>query len=220
MSKQYKARAKVLGNLIREARLHASRSVEDCAQVLSMTPETFTQAEEGDYLVSLPDLEALALYFRVPMGFFWGSDSLDNLGNIDYSNLLNLRNRVLSVMLRQRRLKARQSTSALAEATDIPESEIKAYESGSKPIPYLHLEQLSKALGLMVDDFVEDERGPLGRHESEQKLRKLFHRMEPDMQEFLLNPVNSSYLDTAKMLSEMDVDRLRLVAESILDITF
>lgn len=220
MSKKYEARAKVLGNLIREARLHASRSVDDCAQVLNITSEAFSLVEEGDYLLSLPDLEALALYFRVPMGYFWGSDSLDNLGNIDYTNLLSLRNRVLSVMLRQRRLKARKSTSELAEAVGVEESVIKTYEAGDKPIPYLHLEQLSKALGLMVDEFVEDEHGPLGRHEAEQKLRKLFHRMDPEMQEFLLNPVNSSYLDTAKLLSEMDVDRLRLVAESILDITF
>lgn len=220
MSKQFEARAKVLGQLIRDARLHASRSIDDCAQVLNITPEAFSQAEEGQHLLSLPDLEALALYFRVPMGYFWGSDPLDSLGNIDYKSLLALRNRVLSVMLRQRRLKARQSVADLASAIGVSEAIIKEYEAGDRAIPYLHLEQLSKALGLMLDDFVETEHGPLGRHEAEQKLRKLFHRMEPDMQAFLLNPVNSSYLETAKMLSEMDVQRLRLVAESILDITF
>jgi hypothetical protein len=44
--------------------------------------------------------------------------------------------------------------------------------------------------------------------------------MSPEMQAFLINPVNVSYLDTAKKLSEMDVEQLRQVAESLLEITY
>ena len=40
------------------------------------------------------------------------------------------------------------------------------------------------------------------------------------MRAFLTNPVNISYLETAKKLSEMDVAKLRQVAEDILEITY
>ena len=71
-----------------------------------------------------------------------------------------------------------------------------------------------------MDLFLDDLRGPLGRHEAKQKLERQFNRMSPEMQEFLINPVNVAYLETAKKLSEMDVERLRQVAENILEITY
>ena len=40
------------------------------------------------------------------------------------------------------------------------------------------------------------------------------------MRAFIAEPINRNYIETAMRLSEMDVDRLRLIAESILDITF
>ena len=67
---------------------------------------------------------------------------------------------------------------------------------------------------------LHDQHGPLGRHEAEQRLQKIFSELDPDMQAFLANPTNVTYMGTAKILSEMDVQRLRQVAESILDITF
>jgi hypothetical protein len=36
----------------------------------------------------------------------------------------------------------------------------------------------------------------------------------------LTNPVNVSYLETAKKISEMDVGKLRQIAEDLLEITF
>ncbi len=74
-------------------------------------------------------------------------------------------------------------------------------------------------MGADVDQFMENH-GPLGRHEAERKLHRQFKQMPPDMQAFLINPVNIPYLETAKKLSEMDVEKLRQVAENILDITF
>ncbi|MCZ7671380.1 MAG: hypothetical protein M5U34_31730 [Chloroflexi bacterium] len=50
--------------------------------------------------------------------------------------------------------------------------------------------------------------------------KKIFDELPAEMQMFLANPTNMSYMETAKTLSEMDVQRLRLVAESLLEITY
>lgn len=212
-------RAKMLGLLIQDARTYAGRSADECAEAVGFTPEEFSQVEQGEQVISLPELEALAIFLKVPMGHFWGTDTLEKEEEPNFGRMIALRHRVIGVLLRQLRLKSQKTHQELAEALSLDEAVIRSYESGSTPVPYLRLEQLCQAMGAGVDQFVENH-GPLGRHEAERKLHKQFNRMEPDMRAFLINPINIRYLETAKKLSEMDVEKLRQVAENILDITF
>lgn len=220
MSNQDPTRAQMLGNLIRDARLYAGREPEETAVVLGLMPETYEQVETGSHAISLPELEVLALFLKVPMGYFWGRDELITPRPVDYQSLIALRHRVIGVLLRQLRLQARQSPQDVADLLGVPLATVTAYESGNTAVPYLHLEQISRHLNIPITYFVDDQHGPLGRHEAEQRLQKIFSELGPDMQAFLTNPTNVTYMQTAKILSEMDVQRLRQVAESILDITF
>ena len=220
MSEINPERAKILGDLVEKAREHFGRTKKECAAVLGMKSGDYSKVETGEYPVSLPQLEALALFLNIPMGYFWGSEPLQTESEIDFENLIALRHRVIGVLLSQQRLRTRQSLAELAEALGMEEDLLKSYEMGEEPIPYLHLEQICRQLDVSVSYFLDDVHGPLGRHEAKQKLERQFRRMPPDMQAFLINPVNVSYLDTAKKLSEMDVDQLRQVAESLLEITY
>ena len=187
---------------------------------MGLKAAAYTQLEAGEYTISLPQLEAIALFLNIPMGYFWGSEQLKADAEIDFAKLIELRHRVIGVLLSQQRLRSHQSLAELAEVLEVDEEVLKSYEMGEQPIPYLHLEQLCRHLDVSVSYFLDDLHGPLGRHEARQKLERQFNRMPPDMQAFLINPVNVSYLDTAKKLSEMDVAQLRLVAESLLEITY
>jgi len=220
MSEINPERAKILGDLVEKAREHFGRTKKECAAVLGMKSGDYSKVETGEYPVSLPQLEALALFLNIPMGYFWGSEPLQTESEIDFENLIALRHRVIGVLLSQQRLRTRQSLAELAEALGMEEDLLKSYEMGQEPIPYLHLEQICRQLDVSVSYFLDDVHGPLGRHEAKQKLERQFKRMPPDMQAFLINPVNVSYLDTAKKLSEMDVAQLRQVAESLLEITY
>lgn len=220
MSELNAERAQILGNLVKEAREHFGRTKKECAAVLDLKPATYNQLESGDYPISLPHLEAIALFLNIPMGYFWGSEPLKADAEIDFGNLIELRHRVIGVLLSQQRLRNRASLDDMSEAVGIEEDLLKSYEMGEEPIPYLHLEQMCRYLDVSVNYFLDDLHGPLGRHEAKQKLERQFGRMPSDMQAFLINPVNVSYLDTAKKLSEMDVNQLRQVAESLLEITY
>jgi transcriptional regulator with XRE-family HTH domain len=220
MSETELTRAQILGNLIRDARLNAGQNHHDCAQVLGISEDDYKQAETGEYPITLPNLEVLSLFLHVPMGYFWGTDQLFKAKSVNYEGMIDLRNRVIGAMLRQSRLQARETTATFAEILDISEEEFQAYESGSKAIPYLQLEELCRHLDVSINHFVDDQHGPLRRHEAERRLQKIFDGLDIEMQTFLANPTNISYLETAKTLSEMDVQRLRQVAESLLEITF
>jgi transcriptional regulator with XRE-family HTH domain len=213
-------RAKILGNLMKEARQHAGRSTADCAAVLQLSAADYEEAEAGKHPISLPDLEVLALYLGVPMGYFWGSESLIEKPHVDYMNMVAIRHRVIGVMLRQQRLKEKRTVQELAAKLDIPAGQIEAYEAGAKPIPYLHLEALAQLLDASLSEFLDADRGPLGRHEAELRLLRQFKAATPEMQAFLANPQNTIYLETAHHLSQLDVAQLRQIAESILEITW
>lgn len=213
-------RAKLLGNLIHNARQHARQTVEACADVLQLSTDEYLDVEAGTYNVSLPDLEALALFLDVPMGYFWGTQSLIETEVVDYDAWVAIRNRVIGVLLSQLRLTSKKSVEELAELIDVSPDVVQAYEGGETAVPYVHLEALCRAMGASPAEFLDDERGPMGRHEAKHKLNEQFQRMPAEMLQFFSNPVNISYMDTAKRISEMDVAKLRQVAENLLEITY
>lgn len=220
MNEQDITRAKILGVLIRDARVYADRSIEDCATALTMSADQFAQAEAGEHIVSLPELEVLALYLNVPMAHFWGSQTIGKTQKSDYKQLMGIRHKIVGGLLRQARMASNQNIETIANSATIPTSRLQAYEMGHAAVPLLELERLSQALEVPLDYFVDNQRGPLGRHEMAQKRRKHFEELPTEIQDFVATPINISYLETAKRLSELDVFQLRRIAEGLLDITF
>ena len=53
----YRIRGKMIGVLLRDARLKAGRSLEDCSRLLRTTPNVIESWEFGDDIPSLPQLE-------------------------------------------------------------------------------------------------------------------------------------------------------------------
>ena len=54
----------------------------------------------------------------------------------------------------------------------------------------------------------------------QQEKTQVFLELPPDLQSFVCKPVNRPYLDIALKLSELPVDKLRILAESLLEITY
>ncbi len=220
MNENERTRAKILGVLIQDARLHAGRAVDACAQVLGLEPEEFSQAEAGERVLSLPHLEVLALFLDVPLAHFWGTEVIGQKKTIRFDDMLALRQRVVGALLQARRQESGQSPADLAQAAGIETSDLEAYEAGQRPIPLFVLEKLGQTLDISLSHFLDLDHGPLAQHEEEHKVARRFLDLPPEMQAFITEPVNIAYLKTAMRLSEMSADKLRTIAESILDITY
>jgi len=214
-------RAKLLSDLILNAREQAGRSPEECAQVLGLSAEEFTNLEASPAELTLPQLETLAMALNVPMSHFWGSvEPREHDQQPDFELYQSLRQRIIGLNLYQARMQAGRSTLDLAADLGLPVKTITAYESGREPIPYFEVEQLSLNLGVPLTYFTEETHGPLASHETKMHMQQRFEQLPPDVKVFVVEPINMSYLETAMRLSEMDVDKLRTIAEGILDITF
>jgi hypothetical protein len=77
---------------------------------------------------------------------------------------------------------------------------------------------LTNILNIPIKDCF-DKQGPVGQWANQQRLIQDFQILTPELQEFVSRPVNRPYLELAQRLSEMSVDKLRAVAEGLLEIT-
>lgn len=220
---QITIRTKKLGVLIRDARLAARRSVQECAQAIGVRPGIFRAFEEGDRAPSLPELESLVFYLDLPLDHFWSREikSTNTLPHqkLDLPKLMAIRQRKVGALLRQERMNASISIRNLAQSTGIASSRIKAYELGERAIPLPELELLVSTLGGRIESFF-DRSGPVGQWMLSEETVKHFLEMPVELRQFVSTPVNRPYLELAMKLSSMSRDKLRSVAEDLLDITY
>lgn len=217
----YRVRAHMVGLLIRDARLARGRSVAACAQALGITQEALLAWEHGDSAPSLPQLELLAYELGVPVSHFWGTQTLT--GNQPPAAFLQheyttLRNRIVGALLRQARANAELSHEVLAEQTGISAAQLAAYELGEKAIPLTELISLASATRVSLNVFLESN-NRIGAWLEQQENFQQFATMPDAMRDFVSNPVNSSFVELAMWFSDLNVNDLRGIAESILHLT-
>lgn len=215
-------RAKKLGVLMRNARLASGKEVEECAQAVGILPQAYQEYEIGSQSPSLPELEALAFFLDIPLERFWGQTTFlkpgDGEQNIDVQKVVRLRNRVIGVLIKKYRQEAGMELGVLAEKLEIDHEELEAMEYGQKPVSLPELELIAAALSRPVRDF-QDNRGPVGTWANRKRVVDRFVELPPELQEFVCMPVNRPFLELAQRLSEMPVQKLRSVAEGLLEIT-
>ncbi len=219
---QISIRNRKVGVLIKNARMVARKTIPECAKAIGITPAMLRSYEEGVKSPSLPELEVLAYYLDVPIQHFWGSNTLtDDAARtepLDLKTLASLRHRIIGILLYQKRTIANVSLKSLSIETGIPVSRLKTYETGQKSIPVAELEAILTVIGGRIESFF-DQKGPIGQWMNEQQAIYEFLKLPPEMQSFVCLPVNRPYLDLARNLSQLSTEKLRSVAETLLDIT-
>jgi transcriptional regulator with XRE-family HTH domain len=216
-------RTKKLALLIFDARKAQRRTVEECAEAIGVSPEQFQEYEKGSRGPSLPQLELLALYMNLPVEHFWGKQAISEIevpqALVEKERLLQLRNRMVGTQLRLARNTANFSYQEMFDRAGITEEELRTYETGETPIPVPVLESLCNILDLPIERFY-DQAGPIGKWRTQQGTVQMFLELPPEVQQFVCKPVNRPYLELAMRLSELNAEKLRAVAEVLLEITY
>jgi transcriptional regulator with XRE-family HTH domain len=220
---QVNLRSRKLGVLIRDSRLAARMTIPECARTIGVTPGIFRAWEEGRRSPSLPELEVLSFSLNLPLNRFWGKDAKSDDGSptatLNLPAFVTIRQRMIGALLRQMREKEGISPRALSEMSGISTKRLKAFELGERSIPLPELEGLTALLGGQIE-MLFDQTGQIGLWMVQQKAIQDFLQLPTELQNFIGKPVNQPYLELALKLSGMSTDKLRSVAEDILDITF
>jgi transcriptional regulator with XRE-family HTH domain len=217
-------RNKIIGTLVRRARLEAGKTQRDCAEVLGCSPSTFSYCERGQKGLALPELEALAYFLDLPLQALL--DSGQTLAQeqeeepLPLSQLMQLRQKILAVQFRKCREDAGLSQEQMADLLDISSYRVSQYEAADRQIPLAELEIAAGQCGRTLQDFLDEENLPMGRAERDRRMMARLGQLSPEVREFVLNPTNRLYLRIARLLSTMKTDSLREIAETLLDITY
>ncbi|MEP7288524.1 MAG: helix-turn-helix transcriptional regulator [Chloroflexota bacterium] len=215
-------RARMVGVLMRDARLANGATQDDVAQALHVTDDQVRDWEFGRVSPSLPQLEMLAYYLGVPVSHFWNTktmsaDQQDRTFSEDQYSAL--RDRMIGTKLSLARQEAKLSVEELASATGLTESQLTAYEFGQQPIPLAELTSLSSAVRKSISYFLEDSNRVGGWLALQEEYRR-FSEIPAEVRAFVTQPVNQPFIDIAMRLSRLQVQELREIAENILNITF
>ena len=125
---------------------------------------------------------------------------------------------MIGVQIRKTRLGANLTLENLADRAGITADMLEVYEMGEKPIPMPELEALVVSLNVSIRDYPGSPQ-PNWPMVHSTKSRQRFYGSSRRSSSFVCKPVNRPYLELAQRLSEMSVDRLRTVAEVLLEIT-
>lgn len=217
-------RNKIIGTLVRQARLDAGKTQRECAEILGCSPSTFSYYERGHKGLALPEIEALACFFDVPLqSLLDGSQTLaqeEEEEPLPLLQLMQVRQKILAVQFRKCREDAGLAQEQLADLLDISSYRLSQYETAERQIPLAELEIAAEQCGRTLHDFTDEESLPIGRAQEERQMMARLNELSPEVREFVLKPTNRLYLRIALLLSAMKVDSLREIAETLLDITY
>jgi transcriptional regulator with XRE-family HTH domain len=222
-TKSLELRAKIIGVLLRDARLAAGKSPKECGDVLAISANAYGAFELGNDAPSLPELELLSYYLNIPLSHFWDeqilSEAPERTTRVNTGELLKLRNRIIGLQIRQARTASSIGIKSLATTVGVSVNQIKLYEMGEAPVPMPELEVIAWALGMKMDTFFEQQ-GPVGEWDASGRAYIQFKELPQDLQDFVMNPLNESYLRVAMRLANMPADKIKDMAATLLDITY
>lgn len=217
-------RRRIMGVLLRDARLRAKKSVEEVAQALACDPNLIAEAEEGETGLTLPQVECLAHFLQVPLAHLLGQGDLLEEEDPDlapYRDIMVLRRKIIGVMLRQTRLEAGRALKEVAAVLGYSPEHLARVELGEEEIDLIELQVLAEALGIPFENLISEDLTPSSdaADQGQHDLESLAH-LPPQVREFVANSINAPYLQVAMNLSQMPVETLRQIATGLFEITY
>ena len=219
MDEQFRTlRGKILGALLRDARLDSGKSMKALGEMIGSSYSTISSFEHGRKSFSLPELELLAYHLDVPLQHFLdpSTDSLADEAKFEPTIMIELRDRMIGAMLRKRRNELGYSIREVADRTDMPPSRISAYERGKRSIPLPDLESLLIVLEDSIDQYI-DQDGPIGEWHRNQEAFEQFKELPAEFRTFFSDPDHLNYMKMARELSRLNVGDLHRISETLRD---
>jgi transcriptional regulator with XRE-family HTH domain len=214
---------KKIGALLMDARMASSRNIDECANILSLSREEYLSFEKGHIAPSVPQLEALSIYLDISLDHFKGKSSKYEAQQTGYrknlEKIILVRDRIIGATIRKSRTEQELSLEQLGEKTGIPAGLLENYEFGKVPVPVTELELIAEILNQDINSYYEKIDEQISEKNQQIRLNQ-FLELSDRLQEFVTKPINRPFLELANKLADLPVDRLRNVAEGLLEITY
>jgi len=219
----FSSRARQIGLRLSSHRETKRLRVSEVAALLNISPSRYKAYENGSQIPSLPELEVLAINLNIAITTLLSHDEqaaeVIATDAIQTMKFMQLRQRIIATRLKKALEDAEIPRAEIAAALHIKPKELSNYLTGKKPIPIAMLEVLCRIASIAVQSLYGTH-GSVGERLTQAERIAGYKQLPPDLQDFLAQPINRPYVDLAHRLSNLPVDKLRSIAEGLLDITF
>lgn len=210
------ARAVMVGAALQRARDLARRTRKECAEAIGVTTARVGAYESGEREPTLPELEALAGFLRVPAELILRGDAqaveAQFLPRDDAADAMQLRTRIIGLKLMMARLSKGVSIEATAAAAGLKPRRLEELEAGERDIPLTTLETLSAYLGVTTSELLD--LGVDEPPEQAQTVTALTQLPEP-VRQLINDPNAEAYVNTAVQLHTLPADELEQMGQSL-----
>jgi transcriptional regulator with XRE-family HTH domain len=217
------SRAEIIGQRISILREKKRLRIGEVAMILGITSNRYKSYESGGQIPSLPELEVLANLFATPVSILISYDEglaeSQGMDALQAQKFMQLRQRIIATRLRKALDDADLPRKDIAAALGISPKELASYLAGRKPIPLALLEVICRIAAIAMQSLYGTQ-GLVGEQLTQAERIAGFRQLPAELQNFIAQPINRPYVDLANRLSGLPVDKLRAIAEGLLDITF
>jgi transcriptional regulator with XRE-family HTH domain len=220
-----KIRSKKIGLLLKQMRESHGQSDKECANWLGLGLAEYQSMETGETCASLPQIESLAYYLDFPFEFVAsipaGEPADKDLTQQVNQELVNVRNKTIAILLKQKRETKNFTVEQLAQMAQVSPTDLYSYEDDNLPVPFSSLLSLLDALEVPLEQLFSLQ-GPF-KHEEHESLGQAVatpSNLSDEIKEFISKPANMPYLELAMRLSKLDANKIRGIASSLLEITY
>jgi transcriptional regulator with XRE-family HTH domain len=207
-----------IGHQLIKAREAAGKSAKDCALVLGIPLKKYQEMETCEILPSLPELESMAYFLGVLPDDLLKNQTIEfekqNVNTEQLQQFIQLRHRILSATLQLTRSQKNLSLKEVSSLSGISTARIKRYEMTSTPIPLNDLTALCKALETTLS-VLFDQSGFLAERQKKMESERSIHQLPVELQDFITDPENLSFLHLAVRLKETGIENLESLAAGL-----
>ena len=179
-------RNKILSALLKHSRLRAGSLPDEYAEIFHRPVEEILSWESGSKAITLSELEVWAYASGVPLTFFWDENALPSRREFKETvqSVMQIRRKMVGVLLRQGRLIATRSLEEIAHAVGISPERLAACEAGRDELSVAELELAAEACGVNIADFFDEELFPISEEERRMRNSSRLQELPPDLQDF------------------------------------
>ena len=213
-------RSKILGAVLRHTRLRAGLFAQECAVALGCDVSQIEAYETGRIGIPFPQLEIWASLTGTPVSQLLSDDFAPNEVPIAPRDprILQLRSKMLGVLLRQARVSAGKSLDDAAAVAGIEPSSLGACEEGKEGLSVAQLELVTAAYGVRLAELSgEALPGVPVSAASGSKAPALLEAAPCDLPEFVYRPESLRYLLFAEQISRLPAETLRRLGQALVE---
>ena len=202
---------------LKKAREFRGIPVKECCTLLGIPSNRLQNYENGKYIPSLAELEALSYIYSVPLAALFNPGEFPEIFKVPVADqlqqLLEIRKRIISTTLQIAFLKTGKSLKEISKIAGLSVAKCKRFLAGEKDIPMDDLQRIASGLDLDLNTLMDSE-SQIGQWQEFQKKKIAFAKLPDTAIAFLTQKENWPYMEVVEKMKQLEPKKLETLAES------